>query len=395
MEQGLTGIPRTAIKFLRDYTSTMFLLLDDSGKICEANDGFIKTLLLADSPVGRDIREFLKPDTVAAMAFPQLNDEYIRAAWHFKGVSGGCRFHCHIFRAEDRFLLFAEKPMITGDSIISQMGALNMELSNMTRSLERKNLTLEQTNNTLKDEIASTVVHVERLASLASMAAGIAHEITQPLNSIKLAADSALYWHKEGQPLELGDVMEDLSSISRQAKHIDDIIRHIRAVVNNQQPEMQLFDVNEAVAEGLLIAEKHLEGKQIALDIQLATDPLRVWGNTVGIGEVVINLISNAAKALGNIQSDEKVVSVRTYSLHDQAVIEVADNGPGVSMDMQKRIFEPFYTSGSKEGMGIGLAIVCAIVTAHHGQIRLVSEPGHGALFQVQLPMAKTHVERE
>jgi len=375
------------VRYMENYFSTPIIWLDEQGIIMDCNVALHEMLGQREKPIGQNIRDFLVLDIATKFTLSSMNESHIKTVWHFHTPNNGCNFYCHILRKDSQIIVITEKVLITRDTIIAQMGALNLEMTNMSRKLMKDNVGMENTNKILQEEIASNLIQAERLISLAALSAGIAHEITQPLNSLKLAADSALYYHIHGKSLPMDDVLESMEDISNQANNIDGIIRHIRALVNKELIDMVVCDFKIAIRDALSAMQRLAENKGVLVTSVFSTQSLMVLGNAVGLSEIVTNLINNSVVALQKTDIAEKKITLKTKERNNKIVIEITDNGPGIPNEFQDKIFEPFFTVAGERGMGMGLSIVKAIVTAHNGTIVVTSEMGKGTTFIVEFPL--------
>ncbi|MEW6572967.1 MAG: PAS domain S-box protein [Bacillota bacterium] len=176
-----------------------------------------------------------------------------------------------------------------------------------TDATERVRLQEEQ------QRLQEQTARLQRLASLSAMSAGIAHEINQPLNSIKVLADGMLYWYKKGRPLEIAKVIENLKKISAQAGRIDEIIKHMRFFAGvGQAAELEPCNLNDAVNGALSILGRQLSSHGIVVKKSLAGNLPEVRGNANRLEEVVINLLVNAMRALDTVSHTEKEISCAT-----------------------------------------------------------------------------------
>ncbi|MCL6559438.1 MAG: PAS domain S-box protein, partial [Firmicutes bacterium] len=244
-----------------------------------------------------------------------------------------------------------------------------------------------------RQRLQEQTARVERLASLSAMSAGIAHEINQPLNAIKVLADGMLYWYKKGHPLDLGKVIESLQKISAQAGRINEIIKHIRSFARvGDVTELAPCNLNVAVNGAMDILGRQLSAHGIVVRKELTENLPEVLGNASRLEEVVINLLVNAMQALDAVSRAEKEISCVTRpgkirGSKKGVILEISDNGPGISDELKERIFEPFFsTKKTGEGMGLGLSIVQSIVTGYNGQIEVFNNEKGGATFRVELP---------
>ena len=238
-------------------------------------------------------------------------------------------------------------------------------------------------------EAREAVARAERLSSLGIMSAGIAHEINQPLNSLKIAADGMLYWHSQGKTPALAKIMENIEKISKQADRIDAIIKHMRFFVRSSQyGEPEPCDINAAVGEALSLIGVQLQAHAIDVRTSLASGLPPVLANSTQLEEVIINLLVNAMQSLDSINRRDKCITIASGWQQNEVFLEVGDNGPGISAKIRGKIFEPFFTTKpAGEGMGLGLSIVHSIVTSFGGQIVVkAARQRQGAAFRIAFP---------
>ncbi len=239
-------------------------------------------------------------------------------------------------------------------------------------------------------EAREAVARAERLSSLGVMAAGIAHEINQPLNSLKVTADGMLYWHGQGKTPTLAKIMENIEKISKQADRIDNIIKHMRFFVRSSQcGEPEPCDINAAVGEALSLIGAQLTAHAIAVKTRLPTGMPPVLASSTQLEEVIINLLVNAMQSLDTVDRADKCITIVTGWQQGEIFLEVGDNGPGISSKIKGKIFEPFFTTKpAGEGMGLGLSIVHSIVTSYGGRIVIkTARQAQGAAFRIAFPI--------
>jgi PAS domain S-box-containing protein len=238
-------------------------------------------------------------------------------------------------------------------------------------------------------EAREAVVRAERLSSLGIMAAGIAHEINQPLNSLKVTADGMLYWHNQGKTPALAKIMENIGKISKQADRIDNIIKHMRFFVrSSQRGDPEPCDINTAVEEALSLIGSQLAAHAIDVRKRLAVDLPPVTLNSTQLEEIIINLLVNAMQSLDTVDKPDKAIAIVSGWQKGEVFLEISDNGPGISSKIKGKVFEPFFTTKpAGEGMGLGLSIVHSIVASCGGQIIIKgARQNRGAAFRITIP---------
>jgi PAS domain S-box-containing protein len=236
-----------------------------------------------------------------------------------------------------------------------------------------------------------------RLASVGTLAAGISHEINQPLTALKVKVDSMLYWKEMNIAVPQDDLDQDLKFISQQTERIDDIIKHMRALARQEKGRDPVdINLNGVIGDVIPLLRQRISAHGIHLVQNLDTDLSPVRGHKTLLQQVVINLIVNAINALDESKKKEKTISVSTSHDGDACYMEVTDNGPGIPEKYLNRIFDPFFTTKiGSEGMGLGLSICHNIVTGMGGTITVENTREGGARFLVSIPVSRSEKESQ
>lgn len=232
-----------------------------------------------------------------------------------------------------------------------------------------------------------------RLASIGVMAAGITHEINQPLNAIKVTADSIQYWHKRNPGTLPEMFIEQLGIISKSVKRIVEIIQHMRTFwVVPHAHATEMVNINKAVKNALSLIGQQLHAHGIKEQVGIETDPLTVEGNLVHFEQIIANLVVNALHALDEKKEKDKKIEITTSrdSKKKKAVLIIKDNGPGLPTEDPEKLFDPFFsTHNSGEGMGLGLAIVKRYIDRYNGTIEARNNNDTGATFTLTFPLTE------
>ena len=259
------------------------------------------------------------------------------------------------------------------------------------------------------------MVQSEKMVSVGGLAAGMAHEINNPLGGILQSAQVLAARLRDDLPAnldharEVGCDMESMrtyferrgifelisairESAARAAKIVGDMLEFSR----KSKSGYLAADINSIVDKAVELASKdydltkRYDFRAIKLEKQLGSDLPQVRCNPTEIEQVILNLLKNAAQALmGNEGAEAPAITLRTGAKEGGVYVEVEDNGPGMQQDVAKRVFEPFFTTKEiGHGTGLGLAVSYYIVSSHHsGHIELDTKPGRGSKFTVELPI--------
>ena len=257
--------------------------------------------------------------------------------------------------------------------------AAENELSNYKNHLEE--LVKERTKQ-LEDSYAQ-LRQAERLASVGALAAGIAHEINNPIATIILAVQNALEMNQEGEnSLLLRSVGQ---RILNHANRCAQIVKGVLQFAKQQDTEKWANNLNRLTTNGVAFVKESTPSAAASIHLTLGSEIPPLLLNPLEIEQVVVNLVKNALQAGKN--DTPASVTVATRYAQNTIVLEVSDNGRGMSEEDRRRIFDPFFTTRQQEGgTGLGLSIVHGIITAHGGAIDVESKPGQGTKISVLFP---------
>ena len=230
------------------------------------------------------------------------------------------------------------------------------------------------------------LAHLTRITTLGEMAAGIAHEINQPLTAI------ASYSQACRRRLQAGDtnrnkLLDLLEKINDQALRAGEVIKGLRALVKKRESRQEVVDLNELIHSSVTLAKVDTRLLNCKIALELVEPSPAVIADAVQIQQIILNLIRNGIDAMETVPAHGRVISLRT-ALHDdeQVEIAVADRGPGLSREIAEQLFNPFFTTKAS-GMGMGLAISRSIITSHGGRLWFSQNVPNGAIFHFTLPL--------
>jgi len=246
----------------------------------------------------------------------------------------------------------------------------------LNREIEERRR-LESVRQDLQDEL----IQANKLATLGQIAAGVAHEINQPIAAIRIHADSAsLQLQREDH----AGALRSLTSIDHLTERVGAITDELRAFSRKTRSETVAVGVEGAIDGAVLLVAGRLREKGVALDRKRAPEGLSVLAERNRLEQVVLNILQNAIEALDGTPDPAIALGVTVKGKH--VTIHVSDNGPGVAASVQSRLFTPFTTS-KRDGLGLGLVISRDIVAAFGGELSLEPSPV-GARFVIRLAKA-------
>lgn len=257
------------------------------------------------------------------------------------------------------------------------------ELRRANAALERENAVRRAAEDKLR-RAQEELVQAVKLRALGEMSAGISHELNQPLATIQTLAENGQILLSRGRSNAVG---ENLGRIQSSAERMAEIVRTLRGFVQQEAGEpLSDVDLGDPIRDALSLVEARRVETGAVIEWTPPSPPLLVRGGRVRLGQVVLNLISNALDAMAEGPAPRRVdLSVA----RDGAAVRltVADTGPGIAVP--ERVFDPFYTTKPGAGLGLGLSISFAIVRSFGGHIRAGRAPEGGGAFTVELVAAE------
>lgn len=254
------------------------------------------------------------------------------------------------------------------------------ELLSANDQLAAKYEKLQQTENLLRST-RNEMVQAGKLAMLGQMAAGITHELNQPLTAIRAFADNASTYLSRGQTAQADD---NLRHISAASARMGSIVGQLKGFARKSPEAVSVVEVNQAIQGAALLLDSEFvrHGVQLQLDLP---HRYHVLGDTVRIEQVLINLLRNALDAVEH--APKRTVRVVLEADVQQVRIRILDSGLGLPEEVAKHLFEPFFTTkATGHGLGLGLAISSSIVQAMNGHVDARNNPDCGAEFVVTIP---------
>ncbi len=231
------------------------------------------------------------------------------------------------------------------------------------------------------------LLHADRLSTVGNLAAGVAHEINEPLGGILGFAQLAI------KAPDLGlETKHDLDRIISSAIHAKEIVRKLLIFARQLPVEKRIINLNEVILDGILLLENRCHDSDVELVMNLDDGMPGLYADAVQIKQLLVNLVVNGIQAM----PDGGQLAIRTYESEGDLVLKVIDSGIGMTKSSRDRIFNPFYTTKDVgKGTGLGLSVVHGIVIAHNGKIHVTSGIGQGTSFEVHFPLTEMPVLTE
>ena len=265
------------------------------------------------------------------------------------------------------------------NQMTSNLKTANQKLIEWGKTLEKK---VEERTKELR-EMQAHLVQSEKLASLGKLAAGIAHEINNPLGGILIYSHLLIEDTSKKSPH-----YENLKKIVKETSRCKDIVKGLLEFARPKEPEVSRIDLNDVVDRSLAIVEKQALFQNIKIKKAYTPDLPKITADGSQLQQVFMNIIINAAEAMDG----KGILSLSTSLDTDGETIEakISDTGHGINEEDKKRLFEPFFsTKEVGKGTGLGLAISYSIIQIHKGTIDVESEEGKGSTFTVRLPVRR------
>ncbi|QLE86015.1 sensor histidine kinase [Shewanella sp. Scap07] len=258
---------------------------------------------------------------------------------------------------------------------INQMQHAKQQLE---QRVKRRTQALETSNAKLKDT-QDELIQAAKLTVIGSLSASINHEINQPLAAIRSYAQNTKTMVERGR---LDMVSTNVDTIITLTDRLAAIVAQFKSFTRKSHGQDSAIDLHQCIKDSLTIVQPEIDKQGVALQLSLSHDKLEIWGDSIRLQQVLVNLMSNAISAMNH--SPSKRLHIATQSDQPLRVI-ISDSGTGIQENKIERIFDPYYTSSS-HGLGLGLSISQRIIEAMNGKISVQNAPTHGAIFTITLP---------
>ncbi len=285
--------------------------------------------------------------------------------------------------------LYRDRELKINSQIVSK---INEELE---RRIEERTLEITQ--------VQSQLFQTSKLATLGEMAAGLAHELNQPLAGLSLCTTN-MKKLKQRDLLTDMEIDETIENIEGLIKRMSKIIVHIRTFARQDLQKFKSIDINDSAENALNLMEEQLRLNNISVKRNFNSYIPQINGEPYQIEQIVINALSNAKDALNQREGTgaddpavwKKSIEIKTSLVNEWACIDIIDNGIGMSKAVKEKIFEPFYTTKEVgKATGLGLSISYGIIESHKGRIDVSTEEGRGTTISIKLPVIMKGEEYE
>ena len=241
--------------------------------------------------------------------------------------------------------------------------------------------------NVMSEELSlreEEIIQSKKLASLGILTAGVAHELTNPLNNISMMAQNFTeYYDSLGREERIGL----MTKVERETERIQEIVKNLLDFSKPKEANLREADINSVIAKTMTLVQNMLDISNITTKLGLAQGLPRIYLDEHQIQQVLVNLITNAVQAmsLGGLL----FIGTRLGRRGDSIEITVKDSGKGITLEFLPHIFDPFFSTKGDGGTGLGLSVSYGIIKNHKGDIRVESKPGVGTTFTIELPVNK------
>ena len=361
---------------------------DVSGNLKFFNDAFYKIIGYSrEKLIGTNYRKFTDARD-AGKVFRAFNNVYV-------SHKPSKEFEWQIIREDG-----AKRHLEASVSLVKSAEGLPGGFQGVIRDVTDRILAEESLKKAYQDlkQAQSQLVQSGKLASIGELAAGVAHELNQPLMVIRGNAQLVKRYISKGN-FKIDDMLKQMEPIERNTKRMMNIINHLRTFSRQSQAEHYTIDVNQVIEESFLMVGEQLRLRNIEIKKTLDPQLPKIKGDTNQLEQVFLNLITNARDAItekydngkpenGNANSIEIITRL---SGTDDNHIEILfkDSGNGIKKANLGSIFDPFYTTKEVgKGTGLGLSISYGIISEHNGQIEIAETGPQGTTFNVKLPIA-------
>jgi two-component system sensor kinase FixL len=249
-----------------------------------------------------------------------------------------------------------------------------------------RDLSEQKTAEDQVHKLEEQLVHADRLVILGELTAGIAHEINQPLTAIAAYADAGKHLVERSDEARPTDIKVIYERIGEQSRRAAEVVQRLRKLVRTGAVSKARHNLNLIITNTLLLFEYEVNKSGVSLEF-FPNDRLEdLYVDEIQIQQILVNLVKNSLDAISESRQSDGRIEISVKILGKQVLVAVEDNGPGVSAELRRRLFESFFTTKPK-GVGLGLSICKNIAAAHGGSLSYSPAARGGSCFTLRLPL--------
>lgn len=299
------------------------------------------------------------------------------------GRPGEARLRRH--DGEYRRFIMSAAPIADEAGRIVQWCGINTDIEDRLKAEESVHARESQVAEAALNKARADLTHMARVMTLGALTASIAHEVNQPLSGIITNASTCLRM-LAADPPNLDGARATAQRTLRDGNRASEVIQRLRTLFTRKQPTTEPVDLNDAAREVLALSSSELRGNRVIPQTDFDEGLPAIKGDRVQLQQVILNLILNAADAMGEIDDRPRNLLVATAcEAANRIRLSVRDSGVGIDPQRLEKLFDAFYTTKS-QGMGIGLSISRSIIESHEGRLWATANDGPGATFLFSIP---------
>jgi two-component system NtrC family sensor kinase len=283
-----------------------------------------------------------------------------------------------------KHLVFASRRLAEGDLEYQVKLKSKDEIGELGKTFNLMASSLKERDDKLKEYTNQQIMKSERLATLGQLAAGVAHEINNPLGTISIHTQMVL----DDLGKDNDSCKESLAVVMKQTNRAGRIVKDLLEYARQSEPEMRILKINDILRKAITITIHSAELQNIRVTTNLTPELVDLKGDSDKLQQVFVNIILNALQAMP--KGGELTISTRHAEGDKLIEIEISDTGCGIPQEHLSKLFDPFFsTKSTGEGTGLGLSVSLGIIEKHSGTIDVKSKVGEGSTFIIRLPLGE------
>lgn len=392
--------------YIMNTKNVVCFSLDFEGNVIFSNQAYTRILGYPEKNIKNNL---LNPE-LDALIIDAKDGLVFSGIITLKKMGINSSFEAKIYKISDELFFLCEYDGLEVETLFNVMSSNTLVINNMNRELIKKEIMLNNTISKLK-EIQAMLILSEKLNALGQLVAGIAHEINNPMTYVMANVEimeqysqsmkefvedcdkeNILNIHALKKKHDIDYILEDFSSLQKATleggERIKKIVSELRDYARIDTSERSYANIGECIISCVNIANPEIKRENIDLKLNLSkTSEIECF--PAQLNQVFLNIIVNAVQASGE---NGKVV-INLYETEKAVVVEIQDNGPGISDDNKNKIFLPFFTTKPPgKGVGLGLNLAYKIITdMHKGEIHFASVAGQGTTFTISIPKEQSN----